>query len=157
MRIASRQTLSWSIILDRSIPEPNSGCWLWEAALTGAGYGSLQVANKTMLAHRMAYCLHHGANYDDPFIIRHQCDNPACVNPDHLLAGTFADNSQDAVRRGRAAMGTKIWSAILTEADIPIIRAALAAGETKQHLAQRYGVHPDTIKNVRLGRTWKHL
>ncbi len=82
------------------IPEPMSGCWLWTGGLDTHGYGQMRnERGKVELAHRISYRLHHG----DPagLVVRHRCDTPSCVNPDHLQLGTYADNAQDMVRRGR--------------------------------------------------------
>lgn len=84
-----------------SIPEPNSGCWLWIGAHDPNGYG--RIAKRTygtILAHRYSYLSHKA----DPgnLLVCHKCDNPACVNPDHMFLGTHKDNTQDMVKKGRA-------------------------------------------------------
>lgn len=73
-------------------------CWNWTKG-TSRGYG-IFFAGKMIKAHRYSYLLHKGA-IPKKMIICHKCDNPLCVNPEHLYAGTYKDNAQDRERRGR--------------------------------------------------------
>jgi hypothetical protein len=73
-------------------------CYLWVGSLNINGYGNFWANNKSVKAHRYSFYLHNGFY---PEVVRHTCDNPSCVNPKHLLAGTHADNMKDASERGR--------------------------------------------------------
>ena len=75
-------------------------CWEWTGALTSRGYGSLQTDNTKWLAHRYAYTITNGPIPNNQMIC-HTCDNPKCVNPQHLYAGTHTDNMQDMVNKHR--------------------------------------------------------
>lgn len=77
-------------------------CWNWTAATNAAGYGKLSVGGRgrTMDAHRLSFLIHFGP-FDRRLFICHRCDNPRCVNPAHLYAGTAKQNSRDMVNRGR--------------------------------------------------------
>lgn len=78
-------------------------CWEWMGARDGGGYGMLKGLGK---AHRVSWEIHNGPIPDgDGYhgtVVRHKCDNPGCVNPDHLELGTQADNVDDMIERGNA-------------------------------------------------------
>lgn len=84
------------------IPEPNTGCWLWTNALDKDGYGFIFIDRKTSSkrAHRFSWALHNGKI---PYggVIMHKCDTPSCVNPEHLVLGTHADNIFDKTSKHR--------------------------------------------------------
>lgn len=88
------------LIESRSIPEPNSGCWLWEKAVDRGGYGVVRPDYDLLRAHRLSYEIYNG-KADERLYVLHRCDVRCCVNPDHLFLGTHADNMQDMVRKGR--------------------------------------------------------
>jgi hypothetical protein len=95
MKKITKKALESNIIKDN-----NTQCWEWQGALTKRGYGKIKEGIKTFAVHRVAYTLYIGVIPKD-FNICHKCDNPKCINPDHLFAGTQADNMKDKVKKGR--------------------------------------------------------
>lgn len=117
------------------------------------GYGLHRVAGKRVLAHRQAYCAHNNVDLSSiaGFVVRHTCDNPACVNPEHLLLGTHADNVQDKVSRGRQYKGPEHHSSKLTDAQVAEIRARYVP-KCRTHgtraLAREFGVAQFTVSQI---------
>jgi HNH endonuclease len=75
------------------------GCWEWQGYRDRKGYGRIGGGKDSQLVHRLSWSLHHG----DPgeLCVLHHCDNPPCVNPDHLFLGTIQDNNADMIAKGR--------------------------------------------------------
>ena len=80
--------------------DPLTGCLNWTAFKLPAGYGTINIGGTHRLAHRVSYQMCYGV---DPkqLLVCHKCDNPSCVNPQHLFLGTHKDNTQDMIRKGR--------------------------------------------------------
>lgn len=125
------------------------GCWEWFGARDTNGYGKYGIT----WAHRAAYEFANGTIPKD-LIVLHSCDNRRCVRPDHLSLGTYKDNAADAVSRGRLARGSKSGVAKLTEDEV---RSFLNSDEPARSVADRLKVHPRTIRDIRRGRTWRHV
>lgn len=102
-------------------------------------------------AHRISWELHRGPIPEGQHVL-HRCDNPGCVNPDHLFLGTPATNQQDCIAKGRYRCGRK-----LTDSAIIAIRKARAVGITVKDLMKTHDVDRKTIYNVIHHRTWKHV
>lgn len=77
-----------------------SQCWEWTASLNIHGYGVFNLKDES-LAHRISYQIFHG-KLDENIQVLHKCDNPKCVNPDHLFTGTHHDNMLDKANKGRS-------------------------------------------------------
>lgn len=93
------------------IPEPNSGCWLWFGSTfkdKGGNRTYGRYGKKSRLAHRISYEKHHNISLVSVDLVCHTCDNPPCVNPDHLYIGTPKSNMDDMVRRGRSIKGSGV-------------------------------------------------
>lgn len=137
--------------------EKTDGCWNWIGRLNGQRYGIFKLKEYPEGAHRVSYRLHFGEVIDD-LSVCHRCDNPRCVRPDHLFAGTHADNMADMKdkKRTRPAHGIRNPASKLSEGDVLAMKAALLTGEQCQALADRYGIALRTVQDIRRGRTWAH-
>ena len=129
-----------------------SGCWHWLGPTRAGGYGEV----RRFGAHRISYEIANGPIPEGMFIC-HRCDNPPCVNPEHLFAGTPAENTADAVAKSRMAHGERQGGARLTDAKVIEIRARVAAGEVQRRLAEEFAVSYMTISLIKNRRIWKHL
>ena len=129
-------------------------CWLWTASRNRLGYGQIFIRGKSLLgmAHRVSWELANGP-IPEGLLVCHHCDNPPCVNPDHLFLGTDRDNARDAIRKGRMKHG-RPTTAKLTDASAAAIHVALAIGTSKAELARRFSVSETLIYNIATGRAW---
>lgn len=83
----------------------DKGCWVWQGSTGGTSrYGQIKAFGKFVLTHRLSYELYFG-EIPKGKVICHKCDNPLCINPDHLFCGTMKDNYQDMVDKGRRVIG----------------------------------------------------
>lgn len=81
-------------------PDSHVECWNWTGSKNLKGYGQFQFNKERWLAHRLSYAIHK-TDIPDGYMVTHTCDNPSCVNPNHLVAGTAKYNSRDMVNKGR--------------------------------------------------------
>lgn len=84
--------------------QKTESCWVWTAHRNNNGYGLMRVGyginRATVSVHRLSWKMHNGEPPPGKCVL-HKCDNPPCVNPDHLFLGTHRDNTQDMIRKGR--------------------------------------------------------
>ena len=130
-----------------------NGCWQWNAHADKDGYGVMSSHGKNIRAHRFSYEHHIGA-IPQGMSVCHKCDNPGCVNPEHLFIGSAKDNAQDALTKKRHYIGDKNGRSKITEDHAKFIKSSSMSGP---ELAEMFNVNRSTINNIRRGVTWKHL
>lgn len=152
----TREERFWSHVLKRGPDD----CWEWCASKDNKGYGRFDFpGNKT--AHRYSYFLANGPIPALGFVL-HKCDNPSCVNPNHLEIGTQLDNMRDASIRERCnpAKGEASGMSLLTEEQVRQIRSLYKRGDKENNstsLGIRFKTNPSTIIKIVNRRLWKHL
>ena len=145
--------------MSRVSPEPISGCWLWVGAEHGAfGYGAFKWGSRktrTETTHRVSYKLFKG-DIPGGKLVRHLCNNPACVNPEHLELGTHKENAHDKVAAGTLLQGEKHYFAKIT-ADV--VKAMRSCAERAQgvSLGKAAGLSRQAAHDIMSHRTWKHV
>lgn len=144
------------------IKKSDSECWLWNGAKDKNGYGdfNLHLNNqikkyKKVKSHRYSYELYKG-KFEDSFLVCHSCDNPSCINPNHLFLGTPADNAADMVNKNRSMTGERNNRSKLKCYQVLEIREKLANKYNQTKLAKEYGVSRFVIKSIKNFKIWKN-
>lgn len=137
-------------------PHPK-GCWEWTANRHYKGYGLFGFGRKTHKTHRVAYRLTKG-EIPDGIQVCHHCDNPPCVNPEHLFLGTNKQNSDDMMAKGRNKPlkgEANKGGGKLTWENVREIRALRATGLSQQSIADKFAVSQPMIGLIVRGEKWK--
>jgi hypothetical protein len=138
--------------------EKTDTCWFWKAKGRCNGYGFLKIDKRNIPAHRISYQIHNG-DFDFNLHVLHKCDIRNCVNPEHLFLGTNKDNIDDKVSKDRQAKGSDNGNSILNEEQVKEIKLHLQNkyyGYIK-NLVSKYNVSETCIRDIKRGRTWKHI
>lgn len=135
-----------------------SPCQPHTGGLEASGYGYVYVGREKLSAHRLAYALFYGEDPAGKFVC-HRCDNPPCVNPEHLFLGTSAENTADRVAKGRSgsSKGSRHLAAKLNEDVVREIRTLFAHGLSNQEIGRMFNVNRTTVCDIKTGRTWRHV
>ena len=137
--------------------DPETGCWVWDKRVPGPwGYGTLRIYGRITKAHRYSYERFKGP-IPEGMLVLHSCDNPPCVNPDHLRIGTNQDNANDKAERLRSCHGENHPRHKLKGPDIVRMRELRAAGMNVTDLARMFGCGSAHVTLVCTGRKWKHV
>jgi len=124
-------------------------CWEWTGSKNRCGYGVLRLNRKTVLAHRLMYEIYYG-EIPEGMMVLHECDNPSCVNPDHLKLGTQKDNMKDAYNKGRG-------QSKLTCEDVIAIRILCQCGYPRRLIAKMYHITSNHITRITTRKQWREI
>ena len=127
---------------ERWIPEPNTGCFLWLGQRTKKGYGLVTRNSRKSTAHRHAWELAHGPIPAGMWVL-HRCDNPGCVNPEHLFLGTAQDNSDDMMMKGHERAPVR-----LHECEVEEIRRLHSLGVSQRLLSKMFKTANQHISRI---------
>lgn len=146
--ILGKNAFFWSKVDKTGGPR---ACWLWKNASSSQGYGRVKVGGKLYSPHRLVCEWKHGPPPQENLDVLHECDNPRCVNPQHLSWGTRSQNMRDCVKRGRYVVGLKPNQRLDAEKAI-VIKTLYRSGEyTQKQIGTMYGVTEDAISKVTRG------
>ena len=143
-------------------------CWIWIGERMKSGYGRIWKNERSVSAHRIALEIKIGRRLKAAECSLHHCDNPSCVNPNHLWIGTKSENNSDRAKKGRngkkwkttatAARGSRHGSAKLNEFDIREIREMHRTGNySQEQIARMFRVSQPLIGLIAHRRIWKHV
>lgn len=132
-----------------------TGCWIWRTP-TNRNRGQINIGGKTHLACRVTWEVYRGEIPEEMHVL-HTCDNPRCVNPDHLWLGTHAENMADKKAKGRAHRlhGERHPMAKITDDQAKeILRLYTGTDMTQQEIADGFGVGFSTVSKIVTGAQW---
>ena len=133
--------------------DKTSSCWLWTGLTHPFGYGRIGINKVKYLTHRLSYIIHFGP-IPKGMCVCHRCDNPKCVNPQHLFLGSRLDNNLDRTAKDRTFKGSQVTKSKLLEHQILEIRQST---ESVKSLAKKYKVSGSTIYAIRNRTNWRHI
>jgi len=134
----------------------SSECIEWTGGKDRRGYGIADFKGKSIRAHRLAYAAYVGPIPEGLFVM-HKCDNPSCINPQHLMTGTHEDNMRDMMEKGRKPVGESVVTSKLTTADVVQIIELMESGYGHLKTAKLFGVGIACVSRIRNGTAWKHV
>lgn len=141
-------------------PADPSGCWIWRGYKNSNGYGVIGSGGRSepnILAHRLSYHLNVRPIVDGEVIRHYVCNNPPCVNPAHLAAGSQLDNMRDMAIAG-SAKGERRPNAKLTSQMVESIRRRIASGQTtKKQIAAELRMDYSALCKAVKGTRWGHV
>lgn len=138
-------------------------CWEWKLYKRPNGYAYFSINRSDYGAHRVAYSINSPISKDDmDKNVCHSCDNPSCVNPKHLWLGTQLENIKDRDSKGRrhTVKGEQNGHAKLTEEQVLEIRKVYIPRHkdfSQRALARKYGLIQASIRDILIGKNWKHI
>ena len=169
MSMDARAILETKLLINRRIED---GHWLWTKSCQPHGYGQVACVQlgvymngqpRNLRVHRVAAWLWMNFDIDSSLCVLHRCDIAGCFNPEHLFIGTKKDNTQDMLRKGRAANGSEKcrgqahYKAKFTEKDVRLMRELRNDGAKLFDLAQRFKTTEQAVSMICRRINWKHV
>lgn len=148
----------WQARFEAKWKMAENGCWSWIGAKLPAGYGIIKIPNcrKFEYAHRLSWRIFRGEIPEGLYVL-HTCDNPNCVNPEHLMLGNQKENSRQMVARDRHLYGERNTESKLTEHIVENIHRMYSKGYAQSRIAIIYGIHQMTVSKIIRGERWAHV
>lgn len=158
-------------LFEKAVKNDETGCLEWIAASVPFGYGVIAYKGKQQYAHRVAWQLKNGDIPSGMYVL-HKCDNPRCINTDHLFLGTLSDNTQDMIKKNRQrlnpATGNRNWmsknghlfsgeknpSSKLCKSTVDEIKHLGSNNLTQKQIAEIIGVSRATVGRILRGESW---
>ena len=147
------EPVTWEYMLSCSAIDEETGCIEWQLHTNYYHYGQVHVNGKHEQTHRVSYRLNVGDIHDGVSVCHH-CDNPPCINPDHLFLGTQKDNMRDAGNKGRMQRGEKHHNSKLTRKDVIAIRKN---NGTHKQIGKIFCVSGSVISEIKSRKAWRHV
>lgn len=129
------------MLVDKTILDSKTGCWIWQGAIGNRGYGQLKVKGRSWRAHRYFYETSRG-KIKNGMVLDHVCRNIVCVNPDHLEMVTVAENT----RRGRSAK--------LNYSKVANIKKLYTSGLSQTKISKLFNINQGQVSRIVLGKAW---
>ena len=153
MTVKNTEARYWSLVDKRG---PNE-CWVWRGYRHKQGYGRFKWRGQNRLAHRLSVQFTTGKEIPWQVHALHRCDNPPCVNPEHIFLGNHRANMADMRRKGRHAHGERSGLAVLTEKEVKRLRVIGASKLlTHSEMALIFGIDKSNVTRVLNRQNWAH-
>lgn len=160
--LRGRSDIPWEVRFWLCV-EKTGDCWWWRGYTEGAGYGAIRINGRRESAHRVSWIMSNGPIRSNLWVL-HKCDNPLCVNPDHLFLGTCADNVRDMISKGRQMLKRRSPAgshaggrSFLKVDDVVTILKLSQAGVPRAKIASRHNVKRHVVDMILRGVTWSWL
>lgn len=133
-----------------------SGCIEWTGTLSDKGYGRVFLSGKPLAAHRLSYMFANSIKLESSNLVCHKCDNPKCINPEHLWLGTHKENMLDAHQKRRVRVfGKKLPLNQLDWNKVGEIRSAYESGQSCKEISVNMNFSLGAVNHVVKNRQWK--
>jgi len=151
----TRGQITLAELMCNTVKQEN-GCVEWTGSVARNGYGQIRRNGRLITVTRLVMHFTSGFDLDSKLNVLHKCDNPKCINKDHLYTGTAKDNVNDKVSRKRHTYGHKVWKAKLSDGDIPKIFEMHKSGMGKREIARHFNIAYSSIWRILNKQAWKH-